>query len=380
MKISLELKNVIWMLDIASRFVSRNSTLPILQNIYLKASIDTLTIRATDMEKYIEIEQRCTVQIEWAVTVNAKTFMDILKSIDVDTVEFSVDQKTNIMTIKTAKDTFEINGIPASEYVALPEVPQTESIMIDTSIFVKGLDKVEYAITEKSFSPVLTGLVIKSKLEDGQHKIIFVWTDSFRLSEFKTINTNSQDFLLIIPKVSIADIGQVIKYAAEKEVPEVSLKCSDNLVAFELEIDGMKVVATSLLIQGNFPEYEREEVMPTQFTWKIMLDKKDCENAIKKIAILTRDISNYIQIETQETKVIISSGKTDKGAGTTEIPAIIDGEPITFWVNGRYVTDFIRTMQSDTLVFNVVNSQKPLVLMDKDDTTNRYVVRPLTNI
>jgi DNA polymerase III sliding clamp (beta) subunit (PCNA family) len=55
-----------------------------------------------------------------------------------------------------------------------------------------------------------------------------------------------------------------------------------------------------------------------------MLDKKDCENAIKKIAILTRDISNYIQIETQETKVIISSGKTDKGAGTTEIPAIID--------------------------------------------------------
>ena len=52
--------------------------------------------------------------------------MDILKSIDVDTVEFSVDQKTNIMTIKTAKDTFEINGIPASEYVALPEVPQTD--------------------------------------------------------------------------------------------------------------------------------------------------------------------------------------------------------------------------------------------------------------
>jgi hypothetical protein len=37
-------------------------------------------------------------------------------------------------------------------------------------------------------------------------------------------------------------------------------------------------------------------------------------------------------------------------------------------------------MASDTLVFNVVNGQKPLVLMDKDDDTNRYVVRPLTNI
>jgi hypothetical protein len=35
--------------------------------------------------------------------------MDIMKSIESETVEFSVDQKSNIMTIKTAKDTFEIN-------------------------------------------------------------------------------------------------------------------------------------------------------------------------------------------------------------------------------------------------------------------------------
>lgn len=77
---------------------------------------------------------------------------------------------------------------------------------------------------------------------------------------------------------------------------------------------------------------------------------------------------------------MISSGKTDKGAGTTEIPAIIDGEALTFAVNGRYVTDFIRTMASDTLIFNIINNQKPLVFMDKDDSSNRYVVRPLTNM
>nr|MBR6100628.1 hypothetical protein [bacterium] len=63
--------------------------------------------------------------------------MDIMKTIDTETVEFSVDQKSNIMTIKTTKDTFEINGIPASEYVALPEVPQDNSLTLDTSIFVK---------------------------------------------------------------------------------------------------------------------------------------------------------------------------------------------------------------------------------------------------
>lgn len=378
MKISLELPKVLGLLDIASRFVSKNSTLPILQNIYLKASIDSLLIRATDMEKYIEIDLPCAVQLEGSITVNAKMFLDILKTIESKTVEFSVNQQTSIMTIKTTKDTFDINGILASEYVALPEVPQENSFMLDTTIFSKGTEKVEYAITEKSFSPILTGMLMKSKTEWDQHKIIFVGTDSFRLSEYKTLNTNTNDFSLVIPKVAITDVKYLVNYAIDKEVPEMLIKYSDNLVAFELNVEGVKIVATSLLIQGNFPEYEREEVMPTQFVTKIMLDKKDCENAIKKIWILTRDTNNFIQIETQGTKVILSSGKTDKGAGITELPAIIDGEALTFGINGRYVTDFIRMMSSDTLIFNLVNGQKPLVLMDKDDDANRYVVRPLT--
>jgi hypothetical protein len=31
------------------------------------------------------------------------------------------------------------------------------------------------------------------------------------------------------------------------------------------------------------------------------------------------------------------------------------------------------------LLFNIVDSQKPMILMDKDDSSYRYVVRPLIN-
>ena len=48
-------------------------------------------------------------------------------------------------------------------------------------------------------------------------------------------------------------------------------------------IDEIKIITTSLLIQGNFPDYDREEVVPTKFEVKIMLDKNECEKAIKKI-------------------------------------------------------------------------------------------------
>ena len=379
MKILVQQQKALNMLDIAAKFVSKNSTLPILQNIYLKASIDSLLIRATDMEKYVEIEIPCEVQIEGAITINAKTFLDILKTIESENIELSVDQKTNIMTIKTPKDTFDINGIAASEYVALPEVPQENSFVLDTLAFSKGIDHVEYAVTEKSFSPVLTGVLMKTGKWEASNKLIFVGTDSFRLSEYRVNHTNASDFSLIMPKALVNDMRTVVNFAIGKEVADMKVNYSENLIAFSFVIEDIKIIATSLLIQGNFPEYEREEVLPTQFVTKVMLDKNECEKAIRKIWILTRDINNFIQIETKDSKVIISSGKTDKGAGITELAAIIDGEPLTFAVNGRYISDFIKNMESDTLVFNIINSQKPVVLMDKDEENNRYVVRPLIN-
>ncbi len=379
MKISIETEKLIEVIDISSRFVAKNATLPILQNIYLKASIDNIIIRATDMEKYVEIEIPCKVSLEWAVTVNARTFLDIIKSIEDQFIEITADQKTQVVTIKWSKDTFDINGISASEYVALPEVPKDHTISLDTQTFSQWVEKVEYAVTEKNFSPVLTWVLIKSKKDEDWDKLIFVWTDSFRLSEYKINNNIENEFSLIVPKLSINDIQKITEYGINKNCDIMKIFYSENLIAFELTINDIKIIATSLLIQWNFPEYDREEIMPRNFNTKILVDKTICEKAIKKIGILTKDINNFIQIESNNDSIIISSGKTDKWAWNTSIPAIIEWDPVSFWINWRYITDFIRIMKEDELLIKIVDGQKPLVIWEKNDQNYRYVIRPLIN-
>lgn len=378
MKVIVETAKLIDIIDITTRFVAKNATLPILQNIYIKANIDNLIIRATDMEKYIEIEMPATIKVEWAITVNAKTFSDIIRAIEEKEVEISVDQKTQIMNIKSHKDTFDINGISASEYVALPEVPRDNTISLETKAFSEGIDKVEYAVTEKNFSPILTWVLLKAKKGTNTNELVFVGTDSFRIAEYKTeLIGEASEFSLIIPKVSINDIKKIAEYALQKESDKIQVQYSDNLIAFQYTIDNMKILAISLLIQGNFPDYEREEIMPKTFNTKVMVDKNLCDKAIKKIGILTRDINNFIQIQTDKDSIVISSGKTDKWAGTTSIPAIIEGEEITFGINGRYITDFTKSIQGDELVLNIVDSQKPIIIKDKDENNYKYIVRPL---
>ncbi|HOG15593.1 MAG TPA: DNA polymerase III subunit beta [Candidatus Absconditabacterales bacterium] len=380
MKITINTAKLNDIVDISSRFVAKNATLPILQNIYLKASIDNLIVRATDMEKYIEIETPCDIKLEGAITINAKMFSDIIKTIEDEQIEISTDPQTNTMIIKTRKDNFEINGISANEYVALPDVPQENTITLDTQSLSDGIEKVEYSVTEKNFSPVLTGVLMKSKEENGSKKLVFVGTDSFRLTEYKTNSSiQGDDFSLIIPKMSIIDIKKISDFAKEKESENVIVKYSNNLVAFEFEINDMKILATSLLIQGNFPDYEKEEIMPTNFNTKLIINKDDCEKAIKKIGILTRDINNYIELAIDNGEAIVSSGKTDKGMGKTNIPILMEGESVSFGVNGRYITDFIRTMESDEIVFNIVDNQRPIILQNKNNTNYNCVIRPLLN-
>lgn len=246
MKITIETAKLMEIIDLGLRFVSKNATLPILQNFYFKASIDSLLLRATDMEKYIEIEMPCKVTIEGAITVNARMFSDIIKAIEEKEIELSVDQKSQIMTLKSAKDTFDINGIAASEYVALPEVPNENSMDIETQVFADGVAKVEYAVTEKNFSPVLTGVLLKAKEEN----LIFVGTDSFRLSEFKAQSSvKENDFALIVPKITMTDIQKISEYATSNETESITVKYSENLIAFQVQVKDMKILATSLLIQ-----------------------------------------------------------------------------------------------------------------------------------
>lgn len=81
----------------------------------------------------------------------------------------------------------------------------------------------------------------------------------------------------------MTDIQKICEYATSNETEDLTVKYSENLIAFQVQVKDIKILATSLLIQGNFPEYDREEIMPRNFNTTILVDKNLCEKAIRKI-------------------------------------------------------------------------------------------------
>jgi len=365
-------------MDLMKGFVSRHATLPILENVYIKGGIDTIVFRATDMEKYIEIEIPAQIDDEGALTVNAKTFGDIIRSIDDEQVTLIIAESDHQMTIQSSSDEFQIKGISASEYVAIPQVQSDERVTLDTSWFVKGISKVEYAVTEKNFSPVLTGIFMRIKEYEGQNHLVFVGTDSFRLAEYKVpYSGDMAEVSLIVPKIHIWDIKRVAEYAAAKWAETLTSRFANNMAEFAFEIDDTKIVCSTLLIQGSFPDYEQESIMPTEYNANVLVDAWQLEKAIKKIEILTRDLNNYIKVTGEWDKIQLTSWQTDIGNADTSTSALIDWDDFSYGVNGKYITDFLRTATSEEIIMRVIDGEKPIILKDKEDDNFTYVVRPL---
>lgn len=378
MKATLPVKQLQDIVDLMRGFVSRHATLPVLENIYIKGGIDTITFRATDMEKYIEIEVPAQLDDEGALTVSAKTFGDIVKTIDDEQVTLTIEESQMHMIINSSSDDFTIKGISASEYVAVPHVESDHVIDIQTNDFVTGISKVDYAVTEKNFSPVLTWVFMRIKEYDGQPTLVFVGTDSFRLAEYRIpYSGDGQSVWCIIPKTHIWEIKRVAQFARNNESEVMHAKVSNNMIEFHFALDDMRIVSSALLIQWSFPDYEQESILPTSFNTKCLVDVSQFAKAIQKIEILTRDMNNYIAVSWSWDRIDLSSGNTDRGNAQTSTSSLIEWAEFSYGVNGKYIADFLRVSTSPEVVMRVIDSEKPIIFKDKDDENFTYVVRPL---
>lgn len=378
MKTTIKTAKLAEILDICSRFVGRNTTLPILENVYIKWWLDNLIFRASDMEKHIELEIPANIDTEWHITINAAKLTAYVKTIEDEDIMIIVDTTKNTLAIKSSTDNVKFNGLSGNDYLGLPAVYSDKTISVDTTQLIKWLSKVDFAINEKNFSPVLTWLLFRIKSYDNDKKLVFVWTDGLRLAEYKIpYFGDATDFSLIIPKGNIWEVKKVLEYVNIIWGETVNIKSSDNLVSVAYEAEAIKINLVSLLIQGNFPEYENENIMPTNFTSNIIISKSASDKAIKKINILTKETNNFISMDFIWDQVIFWSGEMDSWEAIINVPAQQTWPNYKIWLNGRSITDLVKFIDSNDLSIWIVSPEKPIVFLDRDDVNYKYVTRTI---
>ncbi len=369
------LKNI---LDLASKYVAKNSTLPVLQHVYMKAGIDTLLLRATDMEKYIDVEVPATIDSPGTISVDAKMLSEYVRTLEDEQVTMIIDMTKNVITLKTKSDTIKIKWLSGSEYVGIPELNGTPHT-VSALWLLKGFNKVDFAVVEKTFVPVLQGVSVRTREYDGIKKFSFGGSDSLRLADYKVSYDGDLDNLqVIIPKNNITELKRWLEYYMSMGGVDANLIMSNNLIGLEMKVEGLYMKIVSLLITWNFPEYENENVMPSKFETSVIVNKLDIEKAIKKVNILTRDTNYFVILDITDGQIICDTwSQIDMWEAQSTILADVKWTWLKIGLNGKHILDIIRVIESDKLQINLIANDKPVIIKDLDDPNFSYVIKPI---
>ena len=101
--------------------VEKKSTMPILSHVLLEARKDQLIVSATDLDLAVSSEHKegCEVLKDGAVAVSARHLYDIVRSLPEQQVTLK-KASNNYLELRSGPSEFQIVGLPAEDFPALP--------------------------------------------------------------------------------------------------------------------------------------------------------------------------------------------------------------------------------------------------------------------
>jgi DNA polymerase-3 subunit beta len=353
-------------LNIVNKAITPNATLPVLNNILLKAEDKKLFFSATNLEIAIQFFIDADVKNEGSVTVPAKLITSYISLLKDEKIEVSL-KEGNMLFFESKSSQTKVKGISADEFPTIPKVPKENTIKVKTKDLEEAITQTVFSASINTSRPVLSGILFH--IEKDLLKIVA--TDSYRLAEKQLALLEKTEVSLqsIIPARTVAELGKILARTQEKEV-EISI--SNNQALFVIgDIELM-----SRLIEGKFPDYEK--IIPKSNKTNVEVKNEDLSLVVKRVSLFAKENNNSVKLAaTNDGKIVISTEETKVGEEKAEVAAKVEGENSKVALNIQYLLDVLNFVQSDQVVLSMDDKLSPVVIRPAGKKDYIYIIMPL---
>jgi DNA polymerase-3 subunit beta len=348
-----------------SRAISSRASMPILANLLLEASPNSLRLIATDLELGIETQISATTAEPGSITLPARIFGDIVANLPAAPVLLDASEGDTKVRITCENIKFEILGLPASDFPVMPQNNGEVVARIDAGTLRTMIRQTSFAVSTDETRPFLTGVYFVIDERDSR----LVATDGGRLAlrKAKLAGTTKNKVTAIVPSKTMAELVRVLGGVEG----EVTVGSHENQLIFA--VAGTRFV--SRLIAGQFPPYEK--VIPTEFKQRIKIGTEQLLRAVRRASITARDSANVVRLSADERTLTVTSNTPEVGKAQEEIGVQAEGETIQVAFNAKFLLDALANMDAREVMFELTGSLSPGVLRPVDDTDYLYVLAPV---
>lgn len=362
MKILCTKKNLNHALQITSRAIGQNNTLPVLNNILLKTDNGRLKVSSTNLEIAINTWVGGKIEEEGELTVPAKLINDYINNLPTEKITISTQNQTLVLEAEKAKT--HIRGLAGEEFPLIPRIEEKTFTKLKTSDLRRAIGEVLFSAAFSETQPEISGVVFNF---EGK-KLTLAATDRYRLAEAQMdlISEVDSPRQVIVPAKTAQELGRV---PAEGEA-EVFL--TDSQLMFR----AADVELISRLIEGQYPDYK--QIIPITFTTEAEVDRLVMAQSLKAVSLFATDSHNIeLDISSQNKQVMIKAQSAQTGDSEIRIDALVRGQKNSIIFNYRYLLECLNNLNDEKVVIKIIDASSPAALEPVGRQNYRYIVMPI---
>lgn len=354
MKFSVSSSALLSLLATTGKVISNKNQLPILDYFLFELRDGRLKVTASDLETTligsIEVDN---IEQEGVIAVPARLMLDSLKEFPEMPLTIEVNDSTWEIKICWNSGVSSIPGVSGMSYPALPALAEDKKeIEFDVDTLVAGINKTIFATADDELRPVMNGVFINIQPE----ATTFVGTDAHKLVRYTAEAQSEVAASFILPKKP----ANLLKSVLLKEDDAIKVSFDNKNVIFELTSHTL----VCRLIEGNYPNYNA--VIPTANPNKVLIDRIELLNGIKRVAVCSNQATNLIRMDVAGNTVNLTAQDLDFSVSAKEsLSCSYDGEPITIGFKSTFLVEIL------------ANTETPTVQIELADSTRAGVFKPV---
>lgn len=343
---------------------------PVLANILFETGKNEIKLTATDLDISIITFTSAAVSEEGKITLPAKKIFEIVSKLPDKPVNFSLNNDTGVVTIKCGNSKFEIKGIAAEEFPKVIEEDleelEKEGTNIDVKPFVKSIKYTVYSAADYANRNIISGVLCKI----NDDVIEMVATDGNRLTRIaeKIKNKTEKESKVVIPSKTMNEFLRISSISGDENL---TLIAANKKLIFKTK----DYVLISRLLEGEYPPYQ--PLIPKNTESAAKVKKEDFANAIERVACMTNDKTKVIKLIFSDGKLMLKAETPDSGSSEEVIEADYKGEEFIIAFNYKFISDFIRTVESETIIIGFNTNQSAAVYRPDNDDDYICLIMPL---
>ena len=367
MRVTLEKSAFLKALNHVQSVVERRNTIPILSNVMVQAKGNEIKLTATDLD--LEIVESVAAEVLQAggVTMPAHMLYDIVRKLpDGAQLELNQAGEKGRVSILAGRSRFALQALPPEDFPDLASGEFSNNFSLAASELRFLIERTRFAISTEETRYYLNGIYFHDV--GGKH-LRAVATDGHRLAQSQMVLPEGAGGMpgIIVPRKTVLELVKLL----EGEDAEVEVSISSQKIRFA----SGKLVLTSKLIDGTFPDYER--VIPRGNDKILEADTKQFAEAVDRVSTISFEKSRAVKLALSSGKLSMVVNNPDSGSAEEEIQVSYDRDAMEIGFNSRYLLDVAAQVKAETMRFEFNDAGSPTVVRDPKDEHSLFVLMPM---